>query len=54
MHRLSKVKIEWSPKFAYAIGLIATDGNLSQDGRSVNFTSKDEELAMAFKACLGI
>ncbi len=36
-----KVKIKWSADFAYAIGLIATDGNLSPDGRHINFTSKD-------------
>lgn len=49
-----KVKIEWSPEFAYAIGLLATDGNLSSDGRHINFTSKDRELAELFIACLGI
>lgn len=54
MRRLSKVKIKWSPNFAYAIGLIATDGNLSKDGRHINFTSKDKELADLFKVCLKI
>jgi hypothetical protein len=34
-----KVRIEWSPEFAYAIGLIATDGCLYNDGRHINFTS---------------
>jgi len=38
-----KVNIRWSPNFAYAIGLIATDGNLSKDGRHISFTSKDRE-----------
>lgn len=38
-----KVKIKWSSNFAYAIGLIATDGNLSPDHRHINFTSKDLE-----------
>lgn len=52
MKRLSKVKIEWSPAFAYAIGLLATDGNLSPDGRHLNLTTKDEELALQFKECL--
>ncbi len=50
----SKVKIKWSPEFAYAIGLLTTDGNLSPDGRHVNFTSKDRELAETFKNCLAI
>lgn len=44
MKALRKVKITWSPNFAYVIGLITTDGNLSSDGRHINFTSKDEEL----------
>ena len=47
-----KVKIEWSPKFAYAIGLITTDGNLSSDGRQINFTSKDKELVELFVGSL--
>lgn len=51
---LSKVKIEWSPRFAYAIGLIATDGNLSPDGRHMDFTSQDREQLLNFMKCLGI
>ena len=47
-----KVKIKWSPKFAYAIGLIATDGNLSIDGRHIIFTSKDLQLVKLFEDCL--
>ena len=54
MKRLSKVKIDWSPKFAYAIGLIATDGCLCNDSRHIDFTSKDKELVIKFKECLGI
>lgn len=54
MKRLSKVKIEWSAKFSYAMGLMATDGNLSKDGRHMNFTSKDEEMVILFKECLDI
>ncbi len=50
----NKVKIKWSPEFAYAIGLITTDGNLSPDRRHLNFTSKDRELVELFKHCLGI
>ena len=26
----------------YTVGLIATDGNLSKDGRHINITSKDD------------
>jgi hypothetical protein len=49
-----KVNIEWSPEFAYAIGLIVTDGNLSKDGRHLSFISKDFDLIQTFKDCLGI
>lgn len=54
MKPLSKIKIEWSSKFAYVIGLITTDGNLSKDGRHINFTSKDKELADLFVSILKI
>ncbi|MCX6789615.1 MAG: hypothetical protein NTZ42_03330 [Candidatus Gribaldobacteria bacterium] len=54
MKRLSKVKIEWSAKFSYAVGLMATDGNLSKDGRHMDMTSKDEEMILSFKECFGI
>lgn len=40
---LGKVKIKWSPNFAYGIGLIATDGNMRSEGRHVSFVSKDTE-----------
>ena len=50
----NKVKIKWSPEFAYAIGLLTTDGNLSPDGRHLNFTSKDKELTELLRDCLGI
>lgn len=54
MKPLGKVKIKWSPEFAYAIGLLTTDGNLSPDGRHINFTTKDREQAVTFKKCFGI
>lgn len=49
-----KVKIEWSPDFAYIIGLITTDGSLSKDGRHINFCSKDKELVLLFKKFLNL
>jgi hypothetical protein len=52
MRPLGKVKIDWNPDFAYAVGLITTDGNLSTDGRHINFTTKDFDLALTFKSCL--
>lgn len=50
----SKVKIKWSSNFAYAIGLIATDGNISPDGRHISFTSKDLEQINNYQKALGI
>ena len=49
-----KVNIKWSAEFAYAIGLLVSDGNLSPDGRHINFTSKDLELIDIFQQSLGI
>jgi len=45
MARLSKfINVEWTHEFAYAIGLLASDGNLSSDGRHINLTSQDKEI----------
>src|ERR1035437_618663 len=49
-----KVEIKWSGDFAYAIGLIATDGNLSKFGSRISFVSKDIEQVRNFKKCLGL
>ena len=49
-----KVKIKWSPGFAYAIGLLVTDGCLLNDGRHMDLTTKDIEQAETFKRCLGL
>lgn len=54
MKPLGKVKIVWSPVFAYAIGLLVTDGSLSKDGRHICFTSKDLELIEHFQRSLNI
>lgn len=54
MKPLGKVAISWSSEFAYAIGLITSDGNLSTDGRHINLTSKDKELIEIFKKCLSL
>ena len=48
-----KVKIEWSADFAYAVGLIATDGCL-YNHKYINFTSKDIEQINNFQKALGI
>lgn len=43
----------WSPEFAYAVGLLATDGSLSKDGRHIDFTSVDREQVENLLRCLG-
>ncbi len=52
MKPLAKTNCTWSPELAYVVGLIATDGNMSSDGRHITFTSKDLELATLFKKYL--
>lgn len=49
-----KVTLEWSSNFAYAVGLIVSDGNLSPDGRHINFTSKEKELTELYQSALAI
>ncbi|HPW34754.1 MAG TPA: hypothetical protein PK367_03305 [Candidatus Paceibacterota bacterium] len=52
MKPLNKVKIKWSSDFAYAIGLLVTDGSLSIDKRHLELTSKDVEQLNNFNKCL--
>ena len=52
--RKNKINLEWTNNFAYVIGVIATDGNLSPDLRHINITSKDLEMVENCKKCLGI
>lgn len=47
-------QIKWSVELAYAIGLIASDGCLSRDGRHISLVSKDVDLLKTFKNCLGL
>ena len=44
----------WSPEVAYAVGLIATDGNLSRDGRHITVVSKDLDLLETLRRCFGL
>ncbi len=53
MPPLSKTHVAWSPQFAYAVGLLTTDGSLSKDGRHIDLTSKDTEQLENFLRCLG-
>jgi len=48
-----KVKLEWSPDFAYAVGLITSDGCLYRNEPIINFTSKDIEQIKNFQRALG-
>lgn len=45
-------EIKWNTKLAYAIGLLTSDGNLSKDGRHIEFCSKDKDLVELFCNCL--
>lgn len=49
-----KVKIKWSPNFAYAIGLLASDGCLSPSGRHIIMTSTDRDQLTNFMKALDI
>lgn len=49
-----KVKLKWSANFAYAIGLITTDGCLSKDRSHIDLTSKDFEQMENFRKALNI
>lgn len=52
--RAGPIDLTWRPELAYAIGLLATDGCLYNDGRHINFTSKDLPLIQTFMRCLGL
>jgi len=42
----------WTPRLAYAVGLLTTDGCLSSDGRHIILTSADTEQLENYKKCL--
>ena len=52
--KLPDIDFEWTPELAYAIGLITTDGNLSNDGRHISLRSSDTQLLETFKKCLNL
>lgn len=52
--RKNKVELDWNDNFAYVIGVIATDGNLSPDLRHICITSKDYEMVLNCRKCLKI
>jgi intein/homing endonuclease len=54
LHKQRKIKIKWTPNFAYAIGLITSDGNLSKEKGRISIKSADKELINNFKFALGL
>ncbi len=51
-YKYKRGPITWSPELAYVIGVIASDGNLSPDGRHINITSKDRGMIFTMKKLL--
>ncbi len=52
MKPLAKTNCTWSAELAYVVGLIATDGNLSPDGRHIAFISGEMEMVRLFRKYL--
>ena len=50
--RSAPASTEWTPRLAYAVGLLATDG-CQTDGRHLAFPSADRELVEILLTCLG-
>lgn len=46
------VDTTWTPVLAYAVGLIATDGNLSPNGKAVTVVSGEVDMLETFKVCI--
>jgi hypothetical protein len=47
-HKLPDKNFDWSAELAYIIGLLTTDGNLSNDGRHIIMRSSDLQLLNTF------
>jgi len=52
--RLPPKDFEWTPQLAYAVGLLVTDGNLSNDNRHVIMRSVELCMLETFKNCLAL
>src|SRR5947207_7754837 len=46
--------LTWTPHLAWAVGLMATDGNLSRDRRHLAIPSIDRDLLEWLRECLGL
>ncbi len=53
-HKLPFKKFLFTSDLSYVIGLLATDGNLSKDGRHINMRSSDVQLLDTFRKCLSL
>ncbi len=53
MRHKQKRFYEWSPELAYTVGLMTSDGCLSQDGRHLDLTSVDIDQLENFSKALG-
>ena len=47
-------RLQWSPEFAYIVGLLASDGNLDKDSNEVKLASTDREITDLYCRCLGL
>lgn len=54
MEKLETYVPQWSSNFAYAIGLIASDGYLAKDTYRIGLVSKDSELIEHFRTCFSL
>jgi len=52
--KLPDKNFSWTPKLAYIIGLLVTDGCLSNDGRHIIMRSSETKLLNTFKKCLNL
>ncbi|MDZ4225532.1 MAG: hypothetical protein U1C49_01660 [Candidatus Andersenbacteria bacterium] len=48
------INTKWSPRLAYGVGLIASDGCLSKTTKLISFVSKDLELVLLFQRALDV
>lgn len=51
---LGAVPLVWTGNLAYVVGLMATDGNLSRDGRHLSISSQDVDLLQTVRRCLNL
>ncbi len=52
--KAERTGFKWDAKMAYGVGLLASDGNLSKDGRHIAFVSKDKSAVENFKFCFNL